>query len=179
MFEIETKVRIGNLNEVKRALAALGAKRAKREYQKDIYLKSATLDFSKTEEVLRIRQRTSGKSKITYKSPKTGSIIKKRKEIEIDINDSDKALDIFKRIGFQEHIVIEKERITYKFERFSVGLDIVKDLGTFMEVEAMVEDKSERKKAEDELLSLLKRLNITKECIEERTYLEMLLQNVT
>jgi adenylate cyclase class IV len=70
--------------------------------------------------------------------------------------------DFFERFkeanNFSEHYRIEKERAEYSTDIFTIAFDEVKDLGMFLEVECMANDKSEVEDIEKKMRDFVKPL---------------------
>ncbi|WP_423792250.1 class IV adenylate cyclase [Methanocaldococcus indicus] len=172
MFEIEVKAKIDNKEEIIKKLKSLNFSFVKKEYQEDIYFNGIDRDFKETDEALRIRD-VCGNYYLTYKGPKLDKISKSREEIEVRIEDKEKMKNILKKLGFKEVRVIKKCREIYKKDNnITVCIDDVEGLGTFIELEKEAEEYN--KNDVQELLNLLELLNISKENIITKSYLEMM-----
>ena len=113
MIEVEVKAKINSFKEMEEKLAEIGASKAKKEFQEDIYFNSPVVDFAETDEALRIRTtKENDKTNIfiTYKGPKIDKESKTRREIEMGIEDSQKCSDIFEEIGFKKVRTVRKNR---------------------------------------------------------------------
>lgn len=176
MIEIELKVRLREPERIVHYLDILGYKFLKRERQEDTYFKSSFRNFEDTGEILRVRKQTPGFDVLTFKRPKLKSEIKAREEIEVHIDSSSEAMKLLKELGYELWITVEKEREIYQFNKLTVSLDKVKDLGYFMEIEAKIEDPQSKLEVEQEIFNRLNELGIPKNLIEKRTYLELILE---
>ncbi|NGX31125.1 MAG: hypothetical protein K940chlam8_00485 [Chlamydiae bacterium] len=58
-------------------------------------------------------------------------------EYEIEISDSEKLLKIFQLLGFEENCHINKTRKVFQFQGLEINLDIVDELGSFVEIEVI------------------------------------------
>ena len=59
-------------------------------------------------------------------------------EFETELGKSEQLEKLFSAINLQKLVTVEKERETYRFkDEFEIALDIVKDLGHFIEIEAI------------------------------------------
>ncbi len=174
MIEVEIKVKIDNKDEITNKLKKLGFKFIKKKFQEDIYFNGINRDFRKTDEALRIRD-DDGTFFVTYKGPKLDNISKTREEIEVKIEDKEKMRQIFKKLGFKEVHPIRKIREIYKKDNIIASIDNVEGLGIFLELEKSISDSEITKKDEilNELLDLLKSLNISKDKIIRKSYLEL------
>ena len=150
----------------------------KTESQEDLYFNSPIVDFAETDEALRIRTTISEDVKhifITYKGPKINNESKTREEVEMGIEDSLKAKQIFEHIGFKEVRAVRKNRDYYSYENFEISLDDVEGLEPYMEIEIGLEDGSDYKEAQESIFKLFEKLGVT-DGFERTSYLELLEQ---
>ena len=172
MIEVEVKAKIDDFKEMEEKLENIGAAKSKTEFQEDIYFASPIVDFAQTDEALRIRT-TNNDTFITYKGPKLNDKAKTRKEVEMTIENSEKATDIFTEIGFREVRTVRKNRQYYTYENFEISLDDVEGLNPYMEIEIALDDSEDYSQAQDEIFKLFEKLGIT-DGFERTSYLELL-----
>jgi adenylate cyclase class 2 len=87
-----------------------------------------------------IRVRDNGeKVTITYKD-KTIRTISGTKELEMKIEDFDKANELLNILGYNNGHYVENKRITYKLEDAEVDIDTYPDIPTYMEIEGKDEE---------------------------------------
>ena len=172
MIEVEVKAKIDDFKEMEEKLENIGAVKSKTEFQEDIYFASPIVDFAETDEALRIRT-TNNDTFITYKGPKLNDKAKTRKEVEMTIENSEKATDIFTEIGFREVRTVRKNRQYYTYENFEISLDDVEGLSPYMEIEIALDDSEDYSQAQDEIFKLFEKLGIT-DGFERTSYLELL-----
>ena len=172
MIEVEVKAKIDDFKEMEEKLENIGAAKSKTEFQEDIYFASPIVDFAQTDEALRIRT-TNNDTFITYKGPKLNDKAKTRKEVEMTIENSEKATDIFTEIGFREVRTVRKNRQYYTYENFEISLDDVEGLSPYMEIEIALDDSEDYSQAQDEIFKLFEKLGIT-DGFERTSYLELL-----
>jgi adenylate cyclase class 2 len=172
MIEVEVKSRIDSFDEMEARLKDLGAVKTKTEFQEDIYFQSPIVDFAKTDEALRIRT-TNSDTFITYKGPKLNEKAKTRKEVEMSIESSQKAADIFTEIGFRPARTVKKNRQYYTYESFEISLDDVEGLPPYMEIEVALADGADYSEAQDKIFELFEKLGVT-EGFERTSYMELL-----
>jgi predicted adenylyl cyclase CyaB len=72
---------------------------------------------------------------LTYKGPRGAGPAKVREEVETSVADSGAAARILERLGFNEVIVYEKRRETWRLDDCEVCLDELPKLGWFVEIE--------------------------------------------
>ena len=172
MIEVEVKARIDSFEEMEKRLKDLGAVKTKDVFQVDIYFASPIVDFSETDEALRIR-RTNNDTFITYKGPKLNEKAKTRKEVEMTIESAAKASDIFTEIGFTPARTVKKSRQYYRYENFEISLDDVEGLPPYMEIEIALSDSEDYTEAQNRIFKLFEKLDIT-DGFERTSYMELL-----
>jgi adenylate cyclase class 2 len=175
-LEVEVKARASTLEEVEETLDTMGAVYMGEVTQEDTYFNHPCRNFEVTDEAVRIRV-SNGSSYLTYKGKKVDLESKTRDEIEIRIEDCNKGKEILKRLGFSEVARITKTRKVYTLYDFTVCLDTVDRLGTFVEVEAHMEGDPDTlcyEALRNKALNLLDALHLTER--ERKSYLELLLE---
>ena len=176
MIEVEVKAKIRSFDEMRKRLDEINAVKVKTEHQEDRYFNSPVRDFAQTDEALRIRETKSDEKHnlfITYKGPKIDSKSKTREEVEMEIEDAEKASKIFENLGFKEVRTVVKDREYYKYENYEISLDNVHGLEPYMEIEISLEDNSDYSKAQESIFELFEKLGIT-DGFERTSYLELL-----
>jgi adenylate cyclase class 2 len=86
-------------------------------------------------------------------------------EHELEISEKNKMLDIIKALNFKQVPTVSKKRIKTNFNDIEIVLDVVEQLGEFIEAEKIVdiENMEDRRKIQDELLSFLVELGVSSE----------------
>jgi adenylate cyclase class 2 len=145
----------------------------------DDYFQHPCRDFGLTDETLRLRRderKEQVRIYLTYKGPRETSYMKVREEINIELASS-KCHDemmmkiLLEKLGFKHIATIEKKRIEYDCKFYTASLDIVKDLGLFVEFELKPEANP------NELFGDIEKIldqNVELELVEQ-TYLELFL----
>lgn len=176
MIEREIKLKIINLSldEIFKKLKQDNLEFLGEEKEIDIYFNSTTKDFRKTDEVVRIREIDNDEEiELTYKGPKIGTISKSREEITIRIPQKykDNLFKILEKLGLIPLYKVTKIRKYFRDGNFTICLDEVNDLGSFVEIELP-------NGSEEELIkyvnSFLNRYSIIAEKID-KSYLELIL----
>ncbi|HYD90419.1 MAG TPA: class IV adenylate cyclase, partial [Flavobacterium sp.] len=87
-------------------------------------------------ECLRLRTK-SGKSYLAYKYDHfdDNGTWTYSDEYEVEVSDNKTAEELIKHLGFEELVVIDNVKYTYKTDYYEIVLEDVKDLGIFLEVE--------------------------------------------
>ncbi|MFH1505969.1 MAG: class IV adenylate cyclase, partial [archaeon] len=176
MIEVEVKARVKGFDEIKQALKKKEAKFLGKKRQSDrIFAIPEQLDeqnmMIKGGILGRIREED-GKKELEFKETdrKTGSAA----ELKFKIDDLAPVERILKKLGFVEsRLGAMKTREEYSYKGFNICLDEVERLGTFVEVEKIVEKEADKEKDYQECIDFLKELTPDFE-IEERKYGDML-----
>lgn len=138
MYEVELKVRADH-DAVRDRLAECGAERVGAVRQVDTYYGAPHRDFAETDEALRVRRETpeggDPRHELTYKGPKVDAASKTREEHETGIDDPGAVDAALRALGFDPVATVEKDRERYRIGDYTVALDVVDGLGTFVEVE--------------------------------------------
>lgn len=143
MREIEIKLRALNLQLVEQKLLELGCELSDSVTQEDINFihKDDTKWFEVTDGNFlypRIRKQNDKPLKLTVKKPLLNEM--DCIEHELEINDTDEARAIMEMFGYVEGVTVKKTRKTAKFEDYTITLDEVEELGSFVEIERVVTD---------------------------------------
>lgn len=177
MYEIELKVQADH-TPVRDRLQDRDAEHVGTVHQVDTYYDHPARSFPATDEALRIRHEKAdnGQSvaRLTYKGPLVESASKTRKEIETEVGDAEALDATLRALGFDPVPEVSKERKRFAIGEYTVTLDAVEDVGTFVEVESQgTEDEIEtvREGARD----LLRDLGLDPENHVRTSYLELVL----
>lgn len=191
MLEVETKFRSDDLDAVGERLLALDAIAGEPEHHEDTYLRHPCRDFKTTGEALRVRK-VGLVASVTYKGSKvalTDSALKARKELEWCLapgdTDGTNMLDLLTSLGFTISTTVKKARRSFRFpddhpnQRFTVTLDDVEQVGTFTEIECLVDQANEAQleRTGQSIRSLAEELRLGP--AEKQSYLAMLLEKTT
>ncbi|MDB4939594.1 MAG: putative Adenylyl cyclase CyaB [Candidatus Doudnabacteria bacterium] len=161
MREIEVKARLQDRNKTMKAIKALGCvfnepiAQSDRIYMLPEYIGLATHQGN----VLRIRVQN-GKALFTLKRSITNELDCLEKELAV--SDSAVMADIIDLLGYKEYAHVLKTRQKSKYKDYEICLDDVEGLGSFIEVEKLVEENIETQE-QDKLFEFLAALGISKE----------------
>lgn len=158
MREIELKFRVNNLNEILESLHNLGCKLTKEVTQNDtIYVMNLLDTESKEGSVwLRVRK-SSDKIELNYKKQSKRKM--ESEEIEFEVSSYEKANAFLLALGYKPWVEVNKKRRYSKYQDCNICIDEVERLGSFIELEFLVED-SNIENYEEKLLEIAKILNI-------------------
>lgn len=143
-IEIEAKLKVESFEPIERELRKLGGEFLQEQSQRDYYFDDTDAALLKNDKCLRLRLQTAGgqeKILLTYKGAREKGRFKKRKEIEIEVKDSDSVEKLLSELGYQKAIVVKKERRIWRFGGCEVTLDQLVELGSFVEIEGPDEEK--------------------------------------
>ena len=172
MLEIEIKVRVSNIEEIKKRILSIGGKHSETVVEEDLYYNAPHRDFARTDEALRVRK-AGEKTILTYKGPKNtlmGSKI--REESNVLLDDAEIFDSILKNLGFRPVANVRKLREYYTYQDYSIALDNVDHLGEYVEIELVTENNAEN--AAKKVDELAEKLGVIGERISI-SYLELLL----
>ena len=172
MLEIEIKVRVPDLESIRKRITACGGVLTERLTEHDSYYNAPHRDFGITDEALRLRQ-AGGKTVVTYKGPKSTILGSKvREELNLDISDPKTFDKIITSLGFKLVAVVLKDREYYQYQDYTISLDKVEGLGDFVEIELITESNAEL--AASRIDTTAKEMGVIGERITS-SYLELLL----
>ncbi|MDR2830969.1 MAG: class IV adenylate cyclase [Methanobrevibacter sp.] len=177
MIEVEIKAKISDFNDVKGKLKEFKISKVSEEIQEDIYLERDDIGFAKNDKAFRIRKIIKEDNKtivITYKGPKVDEVSKTREEIELCVEDEDKILKIFERLGFYKGGFVKKRREIYNLDEYVISLDNVEGLDPYIEIEVDLEDGSDYQDHINKIYGIFTKLNIN-DGFETNSYLELLM----
>ncbi|MBQ9156441.1 MAG: class IV adenylate cyclase [Eubacterium sp.] len=181
MIEVEIKLPLKSLPAAERALVKMNFKTGDVVEESDIYFNNPSHDFRKTDEALRIRTsenltRNRAETVITYKGPKLDSVSMTRKELETTVGDPDIMKELLISLGYEELAPVIKLRMYYHRDDIHACLDQVRDLGSFLELEILVEDESQKEAALKRIEAILIDLGYSLSDTTRYSYLYMLQQ---
>ena len=159
-IEIEIKVKIEHSNSLLDFLER-NAKFQKEQQQVDEYFLPSHRDFTEVRPVkewLRLRD-SSGKKSINYKNWHHDDDGKSHycSEYETEIEDLNQLKKILDALNFKSVVTVDKVRKTWVYKDYEIAIDLIKELGDFIEIEyAGNDEKLDPKKVTEEMVSFLK-----------------------
>lgn len=147
--EIEAKIRVDDLSEVRRRLRAAGAAEEGDLLEVNRFFDTPEHALRSRDSGLRVRTTTavwqkSPRHVITFKGPRQPGELKRREEIEFEVSDADAAAEMLARLGYRPELAFEKRRQTWALGECEVVLDELPLIGSFVEIEAADADAIER-----------------------------------
>lgn len=174
--EIEVKIKLSSeieYNLLKDSVNKI-SKFQSETFQIDEYFSPKSKDFLQEKfpfEWLSIRHRND-KSILNYKHffPEGAEKHEYCNEYELTISDSEMMKKIFESLDIESKVIVEKKRQTYVYkDEFEIVLDEVKNLGFFIEIEA-IKDFGGVELTRERLNEFVKELNINVNNIDYRGY---------
>lgn len=175
-LEIEKKAWIESAEETEKKVSSL-MEFLKDDEKHDVYYFSGdkkNIDY-RNDPIFRIRKNKSGIF-VTFKKRELSGQTEINKETEFEIINPDKMHELFIYMGYE--ILVEKHKLSrvYKYKDANVEINTVRDLGSFIEVEVVCGDESGKQHAIDLIDEVFEILKIDKNKIEDRLYIDMLLE---
>jgi len=179
--EVEIKLKLDNVEKIRKILKNLGAIYKDKVIEEDIYFTSIYQDFIKTKECLRIRKRNDY-LELTYKGKTTKEMLDSKhfwkSEINIPFLSEIKDMQILlEKIGFKKIAVVNKYREKFILNQKTITIDKIKELGYFLEIEEIVRSKKERERAVKSNINLYKKLGLFKKDIINEPYRDLVIEN--
>lgn len=136
-LEVEIKLRVKDLAEIRRRLAAAGARRVSKVRELNLLFDTTRRQLARQGRLLRVRQED-GRALLTYKGPSArGGRYKVREEVETTVADPDRLQAILGALGLRPWFRYQKHRTSYRLPGLG-GLAIALDetpIGAFVELE--------------------------------------------
>ena len=162
MYEVEVKARLQDREGVQRQLKGLGCSFSEELHQIDSIFIPEGIPFPPPlgVPVLRVRKQND-QSFFTLKIPQSNR--QDCIERELEISDGEKMLEVIHLLGYKQVPTVEKKRIKTMHGDIEIVLDVVENLGEFIEAEKIVhtEDNESRQKTQEELFVFLGTLGIS------------------
>lgn len=179
MIEVEVKVSVKNKKEIEKKLLHMGFLKGDLLKESDFYFDSECSNLRKNDKALRIRRcenltTNSTENRMTFKGPKMDTVSMTRKELEMQVESAETGKEILMSLGFTPIHPVIKLRQYFYLDKVTACLDIVENLGAFLELEIVVPQEDEKGDALNKIILLLHELGYGQEAIIRRSYLTML-----
>ena len=180
MIEAEVKLKIDNIEEIRKKLVSMGFSESFHGKECDRYFDDEKGNIRGTDRALRIREVTDLQTgqvicQINFKDQKSDDKTMTRPEYETQVADFAEMSHILQALGY--HVVepqVVKERYQYSKEDINACLDQVEGLGSFLELEIMVARDEEKEAALQRIEQTLDVLGCTLEHTTTISYLSQL-----
>ena len=135
MQEVELKFLDVDVEEIKKKITGLGAKKIYEKDQENFFFFKEDFDFrDSSQRILRLRK-IDDNLILTYKGPNESSKMHNREEIEIKVNDKEKTILLFERLGFTKTDILRQHREHYAMGDIHFEFDTINNLPTYLEIE--------------------------------------------
>ena len=101
--------------------------------------------------------------------------IERNKEYILNMDNASDCIDFLETLGMKVVAMKHKKSYFYKYKDITIQLASIKELGYFLEIEKKC-DKKDEKEAEKEILELSRKLGISNDQTEKKSYLQLLLE---
>lgn len=165
--EIEAKLKLDDVEGLRRRLVEVGAVRLGCETLRDDYLDTADQRLLTVGHGMRIR--VGEKAILTYKGPRRESRFKAREELEVGVDDPAVLLELLTNVGFQVIFSYEKRRETWRLDACEVMVDELPTLGFFVEIEGT---------AEETVADVIERLSLDEHPVIQHSYPHLILEHI-
>ncbi len=140
MREIEVKFKVENIDSLIERLEEMDCVVGENMNQNDTIYVSNLNQVESVEGSIWLRVRKeNGKVELNLK--KQSSKIQESKEIEFEVSSYEKANQLLETLGYQKWVVVNKRRRYSKYLEYNLCIDEVERLGTFLEIELLVEEE--------------------------------------
>jgi len=174
MREIELKFKVDDMNDLLAKLRDMDCEVSEILSQNDTIYVS---DLNHVESVegsiwLRVRKEN---EKVELNLKKQSARIQESKEIEFEVSSYEKANQLLETLGYQKWVVVNKKRRYSKYLNYNLCIDEVERLGSFLEIELLV-DEEDKKDYISDLLEIAKTFELTEDNIVNSHYDTMISQ---
>lgn len=158
MREIELKFKIEKVSDIIAYLEKNNCEISDTIYQYDtIYVNDLTNVESKEGSIwLRVRKENE-KVELNFKKQSFKKM--ESQEIEFEVSSYEKANEFLKALDYKEWVQVNKKRRYSKYKDFNICIDEVERLGTFIEIELLIEEEN-NDNYELELLNVAREIGI-------------------
>jgi predicted adenylyl cyclase CyaB len=169
-MEVETRVKVDDLQQLKSKLVKLGASFSSEKCQADTIYKRKG-EEGKTQGpgdfILRIRESTKNLFTLKALTDKAGVWV----EHETEISNPEEMKKILDTAGFAVSFTMTKKRIPGELQDFEICLDDIKEIGTYMEIAL---DSTDGASAKKRIVELLASLGFSEDKIIHKGYVAMI-----
>lgn len=171
MIEMELKAAIDDKLALERQLKAKGCNISGVSIQKDTIYEKPSLIINESNPIFRIRQCNDNvilTLKVLEKDINTA------KELELLISDAEIMHNMLNVLGFKPTITVIKERQETVYKGFNICLDYVEGIGSFIEIEKLLESCVDKDQIYEEMKKILLELKVKETNFVKEKYYEML-----
>ena len=168
MREIELKFKVEDCESLISKLKIMGCEIGEVISQNDTIYVSDLNNVESTEGSIWLRVRKENeKTELNFK--KQSAKIQESKEIEFGVDSYEKANQFLEALGYQKWVEVNKKRRYSKYLEYNLCIDEVERLGSFLEIELLVEE-SDTKDYIPKLLEVAKEFELSEDDIINSHY---------
>lgn len=173
MKEIEIKYQLNDKSKLIEKLERLGCVMSDTNIQKDTIYVSDLNHIENTPESIFLRVRKDN-DKIQLNAKRHEKVMQSRKEVEFEVSSYEEANKFLELIGFEKWVEVNKERVHTIYKDCNICIDEVETLGSFVELEYVVDDETEEEKILKKIEEIAKEIGIDTKEIVNQYYDEMI-----
>lgn len=172
MFEIEAKVWIKDQKQWNDLLKKVAEENPFKgeETKEDLYF----CKQGQQKPLFRLRTYNNKKWEVTIKDKEIIKGIEQSKEESFSIDNKDTFLSFTKQLGFDVLLQKTKHSLLYSQNDLTIELNTIKNLGNFLEIEVICNDKSQIKSAQQKIESCFAQYGFSQNDFEARPYYQLL-----
>ncbi len=172
MREIEIKIKVKDLESIKKQLEEKGCILSNPISQRDvIYSKDGdTQEWGNAKEgdiTIRIRHLNNG-AELTLKKQKSSEL--DNLEYETEVKDPEALHNILLTLGYTPIVEVKKVRQKGRMGKYEICLDQVEQLGSFVELETLTSDDVDPERTQEELYRVIESFGLSRNDEEVRGY---------
>jgi predicted adenylyl cyclase CyaB len=139
-LEIEVKLKVENHEAVRERLRAVGAEYVGKVRETNIFFDRPDGSLRKSDSGLRVRFTTTTedpvpKALLTLKGPRQTTGLRSREAFDLTLSPHDQIMPLLRAMGFDQRLLFEKDRESWRIDECLVELDTLPQLGKFIEIE--------------------------------------------
>ena len=177
-MELEIRSKVVNKELFEKKLNQLPQLKVKKRSEREVDTYMCQPGSDGKEIIFRIRRRKSG----TMFTVKTAGGSNKKdvfwKDIDMPLDDPDLLEDILMSNGWKYSVIIDKVRDSFNYNEFEINFDVIRDLGTFVEIEFQTKDESDMDLTLEKMKEILEFLGCKQEDIIQKGYVKLMLEKI-
>ena len=148
MQEVEVKILDIDVNEIRKKLLNLGAKKILDSHLNFVLMDTADHDFKKKRQLLIVRK-SDQKTTLCFKDKVEKGKVRTSKEYEVVVDDYEATIKLLLSLGYVIRETREKHRESYQLDKALYEFDSIPGMPTYLEVES--DNEKDVKKAVEKI----------------------------
>lgn len=180
MIEVEIKLKIDNIEVIRRKLINLGFSECDTLTEIDTYFDNKIGEIRSSDSALRIREtinhtNASHLCQVNFKGKKYDNISMTRPEFETLIEDKAAMMGILKGLGYSPvQPIVKKLRRELVMSNINACLDTVDGLGDYLEIEIVIDSEEDKDRELERIQNILSKIGYSMADTTTRSYLSQL-----